>query len=152
DTSHPLMRMLTTISQTGGPRIRHITLAALGLNDVNQLVSDALHCPPDRAHSLSRTVDEKTGGNPFFTIQFITELEEEGLLALLPDAAVWGWDDEQIRAKGYTDNVVDLMVGKFSRFPESTTNVLKQLACLGHRAEFETLRLVFQNSKDMHEH
>ena len=152
DTSHPLQRMLTTISQMG-VRIRHITLAALDLNDVNQLVTDALHCPPDRAQSLSRTVHEKTGGNPFFTIQFITELEEEGLLALLPDAAVWAWDDEQIRAKGYTDNVVDLMVGKFTRFPESTKSVLQQLACLGHRAEFETLRLVFQDSNDdMHEH
>ena len=31
--------------------------------------------------------------------------------------ARWSWDLTRIHAKGYTDNVVDLMVGKLSRLP-----------------------------------
>jgi serine/threonine protein kinase len=38
---------------------------------------------------LAKLVQEKTGGNPFFAIQFLTALAEEGLLRLDPDAAVW---------------------------------------------------------------
>ena len=31
--------------------------------------------------------------------------------------ARWSWDLDRIHAKGYTDNVVDLMLGKLSRLP-----------------------------------
>jgi predicted ATPase len=41
----------------------------------------------------------------------------------------------RIRAKGFTDNVVDLMVGKLSRLPDKTQDALKLLACLGNAAE-----------------
>jgi predicted ATPase len=88
-------------------------------------------------------IHKKTGGNPFLTIQFITELEEEGLLRFEPGVAVWRWDVDRIHAKGYTANVVDLMVGKLSRLPNATQESLKQLACLGNRSEFELLRTVY---------
>jgi predicted ATPase len=41
----------------------------------------------------------------------------------------------RIRAKGFTDNVVDLMVGKLSRLPDKTQDALKLLASLGNAAE-----------------
>jgi predicted ATPase len=59
-------------------------LAPLGLDDVGRLVADALHCEPERARPLAQLVHEKTGGNPFFAIQFFTALAEEGLLAFDP--------------------------------------------------------------------
>jgi predicted ATPase len=83
---------------------------------------------------LARLVYEKTGGNPFFANQFITALAEEGLHSFDYSAARWSWDLNRIHAKGYTDNVVDLMVAKLNRFPLETQNALQQLACLGNRA------------------
>ena len=53
--------------------------------------------------------------------------------------ARWSWDLNRIHAKGYTDNVVDLMVGKLSRLPAETQKALQQLACLGNSAEIATL-------------
>src|SRR5262249_45688904 len=49
-------------------------------------------------------------------------------------------------AKGYTDNVVELMVRKLTRLAPETRNALQQLACLGNRAEFTMLRVVYQDS------
>jgi hypothetical protein len=77
--------------------------------------------------------------NPFFVIQFLTALSEEGLLWFDTDAAAWDWDLVGIRAKGFTDNIVDLMVRKLSRLPLPTIDALKQLACLGHIAKTATL-------------
>ena len=51
----------------------------------------------------------------------------------------WSWDLDRIHAKGYTDNVVDLMVGKLNRLPVETQSALKQLACLGISAELGAL-------------
>ena len=58
---------------------------------------------------------EKTGGNPFFAIQFLTALNEDGLLAFDPVAPAWRWDIDRIRDRNYTDNVADLLVEKMKR-------------------------------------
>ena len=56
--------------------------------------------------------------------------------------ARWSWDLNRIHAKAYTDNVVDLMVGKLARLPAETQEALQQLACLGNIAEIATLSIV----------
>ncbi len=108
DPVHPLLRTLATIRKTDA-RVHEIVLAPLELDDVGRLVADALHCEPEHARPLAELVQEKTAGNPFFAIQFITALNEEGLLAFDPVTGAWRWDMDRIRAKGITDNVVDLM-------------------------------------------
>ena len=139
--SHPLLRTLEAIGNAGA-WVHEIVLAPLGVNDVGRLVSDALHCRPNRARLLAQLVHEKTGGNPFFAIQFFTALTEERLLTFDPDALAWQWDISRIRAKSFTDNVVDLMAAKLRRFSATTQEALKQLACLGNVAEIATLTLV----------
>jgi PAS domain S-box-containing protein len=145
--AHPLLRTLDAI-RDADVRMREIVLAPLGLDDVNRLIDDALHCGPERARPLAQLVQEKTGGNPFFAIQFFTALAEEGLLAFDPIAPSWQWDIDHIRAKSYTDNVVDLMAGKLKRFSVATQEALKQLACLGNVAEIATLSLVHGTTEE----
>jgi PAS domain S-box-containing protein len=145
--SHPLMRTLEVI-RNAGARVQEIVLAPLGLADVGALVSDALHCAPAHARPLAQLVHEKTVGNPFFAIQFLTALAEEGLLTFDPDAAAWMWDVARIHAKGYTDNVVDLMAAKLKRASATTQEALKQLACLGNVAPTATLALVLQETAE----
>ncbi len=123
-------------------------LAPLGLDDVGRLVADALHCAPERAQPLAQLVHEKTGGNPFFAIQFFTALADEGLLAFDSVAPGWQWDIDHIRAKSYTDNVVDLMAGKLRRLSAPTQEALKQLACLGNVAEIATLAMVHGETQE----
>ena len=139
--AHPLLRTLEAIREAGG-RVQEIVLAPLGLDDVGRLVADALHCEPEPARPLAQLVQEKTGGNPFFAIQFFTALADEGLLAFDPVALAWRWDIDRIRARNYTDNVVELMAAKLKRFSATTQEALKQLACLGNVVEIATLTLV----------
>ena len=47
-------------------------------------------------------------------------LAEEGLLRFDHDSAGWCWDLDRIFAKGYTENVADLMVSKLIRLPAET--------------------------------
>ncbi len=145
--SHPLLRMLEAIRKAGA-RVQEIVLAPLVLDDVGALVSDALHCEPEHVRPLAQLVHEKTGGNPFFAIQFFTALAEEGLLAFDPVTRAWQWDMNRIRAKSYTDNVVDLMLGKLKRLSNTTQDALKRLACLGNVVEIATLSLVFGESEE----
>jgi PAS domain S-box-containing protein len=146
-SSHPLTRTLGAICKAG-TTMQEIVLAPLRLEDVDQLVADALHCERDAAHPLAQLVHGKTGGNPFFAIQFLTALADEGLLWFDPVMRAWQWDMNRIHAKGYTDNVVDLMIGKLKRFSATTREVLKHLACLGNVAEIATLALVQEETEE----
>ena len=64
------------------------------------------------------------------------------MLSFDHDAARWSWDLGRIRGKGYTDNLVDLMVGKLTRLTAETQQAVQQLACLGNSATVATLSLV----------
>ena len=147
DSAHPLMRNLDAIRKTGA-RVGEINLAPLAREDLGRLIADTLSCMPAAAAPLARLVHDKTGGNPFFAIQFISVLAEEGLLRFDHDAARWRWELDRLHAKGYTDNVVDLMVGKLTRLPAETQVALQQLACLGNVAEIEILSIVLGKSNE----
>jgi transcriptional regulator with GAF, ATPase, and Fis domain len=147
NSAHPLMRKLEAIRQAGA-MVQEIVLAPLACEDLGQLIAESLHCEPERAFPLAQLVHEKTGGNPFFSIQFITALNEDRLVVFDYRDRRWSWDLNRIHAKGYTDNVVDLMVGKLNRLPVETKNALEQLACLGNRAEFTLLQIVYQDSME----
>jgi predicted ATPase len=139
--AHPLLRTLEAIKKADA-RVGEIVLAPLGLDDVGRLVASAVHCDVEHARPLTQLVHEKTGGNPFFAIQFLTELTEEELLAFDPVAPAWHWDIDRIRAKNYAGDVVDLVAGKLRRLSAPTQEVLKQFACLGNAAETFILILV----------
>jgi PAS domain S-box-containing protein len=138
--SHPLMRTLHSISQAG-VMASEIVLQPLSLKDVNQFIADSLRCEPARVKSLARLVYQKTAGNPFFVIQFLTALAAEHLVKFDARDSVWKWSLAQIKTRGFTDNVVDLMISKLRQLPVATQKMLKLLACLGAKAEMATLAM-----------
>jgi len=149
DSTHPLIRKLDAMRQAGAT-LQDIVLAPLEREDLAQLLSDSLHRETEYAAGLAQLIHERTAGNPFFAIQFISTLSEENLITFDHGMAQWSWDMNSIHAKGYTDNVVDLMVGRLTRLPIETQHALQRLACLGNSVGFVLLRMVYQDSEAMH--
>ncbi|WP_437807424.1 AAA family ATPase [Sorangium sp. So ce1078] len=139
--AHPL-RLTVAEAQKRGALITDIVLAPLSPSDVGALVAGAVHAPAEQVEPLARLVYEKTGGNPFFAIQFLMELHQEGLMAFDAAAAGFRWDIAAIRDKGFSDNVVDLMVGKLKRLSARAQDALKLAACLGSSLTLDTLAVV----------
>ena len=131
DDTHPLMRKIDAI-RNAGTAVREVSLTPLTRADVEHLLADSLRCGSHETGPLAALVHQKTAGNPFFAIQFLTLLAQEDLIRFEHRQARWSWDLEGIHAKGYTDNVVDLMVGKLSRLSERARTGVQQLACLGN--------------------
>jgi PAS domain S-box-containing protein len=137
DASHPLSGMLQDIRRE--TVISEISLGPLGVEQVAQLAADTLRTDIDNVRQLAQLILQKTGGNPFFTIQFIRELAEEHLLAFDPDTFGWQWDMDRIRSKDISDNIADLMTAKLNRLSKATRDVLGQIACLGNAVDRATL-------------
>ena len=79
DATHPLRRKLNAVHKAGA-LVQEIHLASLAHDDFKQLIADALCCDPAHVAPLALLVQEKTAGNPFFVVQFLYTLAEEGLL------------------------------------------------------------------------
>ncbi|MGY3496367.1 ATP-binding sensor histidine kinase [Bradyrhizobium sp. USDA 4502] len=146
-SGHPLIRKLEAIDAV----VHKIILGPLTRGDLGQLISDALHCDTERAMALAQLIHDKTGGNPFFANQLISVLVEESLLVFDGEGR-WSWDIGRIHAKRYSDNVVDLMIGKLSRLPVETQQALQLLACIGNSADVDRLQMVSQQSNDKMHH
>jgi PAS domain S-box-containing protein len=141
-SAHPLMPTLASLSQVGA-RLTQIILAPLGPVNIDRLVADALRCDLNVARPLADLAYEKSAGNPFFTIQFLKALAEEALMAFNPVTLAWQWDIEQIRAKSFSDNVVELMAYKLKRLSKETRLALQRLAYMGNNCKVATLSKVY---------
>ncbi|MFM0221817.1 trifunctional serine/threonine-protein kinase/ATP-binding protein/sensor histidine kinase [Paraburkholderia dipogonis] len=139
--THPLMKSLDAIHHSGTPVV-DIQLAPLSGAHLNQLVADTLHAPPASCEPLTHLICERTESNPFFFIQFLDALHKEGLLRRDAQIQAWRWDLEQIKAKDFADNVVDLMLGKLRQLPTPAQEALQLAACLGNKFDLRTLALV----------
>lgn len=143
--SHPLMEVLRQINATGA-RVSTLSLDPLPHENVLELVMDTFRCDEDHAAPLSRLLVQRTGGNPFFVGQFLTELYRQKLIWVDPGSAVWCWDIDAISAQNLTDNVVDLVLTRLRRLDGETQRALALGACLGIRFESEVLSAMFGES------
>jgi PAS domain S-box-containing protein len=143
DKGHPLRQKIDAIKAAGG-KVAEITLRPLERKHLGQLIADTLRCDLQHALPLAQLVRDKTGGNPFFAVQFVASLVEERMLAFDHRAKRWSWDIDRIHAKRYTDNIVDLIAGKLTRLPPETQQALQVLACLGNVSTFGALSIALE--------
>src|SRR4029453_2953320 len=101
-------------------RVQDIKLTRLTTIDLGSLVADTLRCDAEQVDPLAALVHTKTAGNPFFVIQFLHVLADEGLLAFDHERGRWSWDLAGIHAKRHTDNVVELLAAKLARLQHDT--------------------------------
>ncbi|MBM7113212.1 trifunctional serine/threonine-protein kinase/ATP-binding protein/sensor histidine kinase [Archangium primigenium] len=138
DAAHPLAGVFETFRDAGVPLLR-VELAPLDMAPVTRLVADTVHAVPEQCAELAELAQAKTGGNPFFVIEFLKTLHQEGALTFDAVAGRFRWDLAAIGAMQVTDNVVDLVCRRMARLSEATREVLKQAACIDNTFDLETL-------------
>jgi predicted ATPase/signal transduction histidine kinase len=128
--SQPLAALLGKL-RDGSAAMREMALAPLAEADVDRLVAETLHRSVVEAAPLSRLVHEKTGGNPFFAIHFLTALYSKRLITFDRAGNRWTWDMARVGAEHTTDNVAELMVAKLRELPGPTQKALSLAAHIG---------------------
>ena len=154
DSTHPLAITLESLRKQGAV-IQEIVLAPLTLEPLSQLIAETLHHPTDTVRPLAELVLHKTEGNPFFINEFLKTLYAENCLTFDPPQSPrssggskggWQWNIEQIQAMNITDNVVELMMSKLSKLPESVQQILRLAACVGNEFDLDTLSMICETA------
>lgn len=136
DASHPFMLAVQEIEKSAAI-VHEVKLGPLALPDVVSLVGATVRCDEEQALPLATLLHRRTAGNPFFLVQLLRALHEDGLFSL--DEGRWTWDMSQILALGLTDDVVDLMASRLLRLPESTKSLLRLASCIGNQFDLGVL-------------
>jgi diguanylate cyclase (GGDEF)-like protein len=143
--AHPLTGALEKIRRSE-VCLSEVVLGPLPPASLTQFVADTVRQSAEAVAPLAQLVHGKTEGNPFFAIHFLTMLHTEGLL--FSSDGSWQWDLDAIRRQGFTDNVVDLMLGRLNRLPAPTRNALTLAACLAGTVDAATLALLSGRAED----
>ncbi|MDY7226060.1 AAA family ATPase [Hyalangium rubrum] len=139
--AHPLGVALEE-ARKAGARLGDIHLQPLGLDQTRQLVGDALPgTRPEVLKGMSTVLQEKTAGNPFFLLQLLRTLHQDGLLVRAPEEG-WSWDEAGVKARAYSDNVVEFMAGRLQLLPGPTQQLLRLAAGVGNVFSVPTLALL----------
>lgn len=89
----------------------------------------------------------KTKGNPFFSVQFLKSLHDDGLIVLNFDAGYWQYDISKIKDLTLTDDVVEFIALQIEILPIYThQKILKLAACIGNQFDLKTLAIVNEKS------
>ncbi|MBG1266113.1 ATP-binding sensor histidine kinase [Nostoc sp. WHI] len=143
--AHPLYLTLQEIEKAKAI-INTIILTPLNQDDLNHLIADTLHCPEVVATPLTQMVFAKTKGNPFFSVQFLKSLHDDGLIVLNFDVGHWQYDISKIKELALTDDVVEFIALQIEKLPINTQKVLKLAACIGNQFDLKTLAIVNEKS------
>ena len=143
--THPLTTTLNSLKEENCT-INEIILAPLDLNHISQLIAETVDRDDKTIEELAELVLRKTDGNPFFLRQFLKTLHQENLIYFDPKTPGWRWAIAKIEATDITNNVVDLMIRKLKKLPESVQKILQLAACIGNRFDLNSLSIVYEAS------
>ncbi|WP_022723645.1 ATP-binding sensor histidine kinase [Rhodopseudomonas sp. B29] len=151
DAAHLLSGTLASVRQTAS-HIEELRLTPLGQAHLRAMVADVLRSDDDAVAPLAALLHRKTGGNPFFAIQFFSSLLHEQLVHFDAAQQAWRWNIDLIDAKGFTDNVLDLMSRKLERLQPRSQSILQLFSCLGMTADAGLLgRLCDLTTDEIHD-
>ncbi len=128
--SHPLAEALRDLE-----RIRptsSLRLEGMHQEDLAALVVNILHQESEEPPDLAAVLHAKTGGNPFFVIQLLRALHDNGLITFDPESRRWVYSAEQVASVPVADNVVQLLENSIDRFSPDMRFTLGLAACVGH--------------------
>ncbi|MFL6602433.1 MAG: AAA family ATPase [Steroidobacteraceae bacterium] len=143
---HPLPARVAAIRGLG-LQVAELPVQPLSRLHLNRLVSDTLRTESSRCEPLTQVIFRRTQGNPFFFVQFLRSLHQEGLLRWQAQERSWTWQLTEIEGKDLAGDAVELIIGKLQRLAPQTQQILQFAACLGNRFEWHSLALASGHSQ-----
>ncbi|MCC5813895.1 MAG: AAA family ATPase [Leptospira sp.] len=139
DTSHPFQLLINDIAEEGIlPEL--IELKPLTVDNLADLVSEALSTDKNSVQSLASIIYSKTNGNPFFVSELLKQLISEELIYLKTEGEHgWHWDEEKIQSSNISENVVELLLKRITKLSEDNQEVLKYSSIIGSKFDLKTL-------------
>ena len=138
EASDPFKVVIQEILQAGGI-VETLQVPPLPISAIEELISDTFPHSDVPIGDLTHSIFNKTGGSPFFVLQFLKMLYCEKLVNFDIKKKCWTWKFDQIQNLQVTENVATLIGTKIKQLPLQTQYLLKTAAAIGHTFDLQTL-------------
>lgn len=128
-------------------------LKCLEKDYIEWFVADSLLMKCSDIKELAFFIQEKTRGNIFFTRQFLTFLQNKGILYLHSEKNEvfnyqWKWNIEAIRNQCPTENVIDVVLENLKLMSKEDLSTVQKAACIGNCFDIDILAVVCNMNND----
>ncbi|MCM1984331.1 EAL domain-containing protein [Lyngbya confervoides] len=125
----PKVQPLLTTLREQGIQVTQLTVQPLSPADLNQLVSETLHCTVQESLPLAQSLYRNTQGNPFYCLHRLRSLHRSGHIFLDREAGRWGYRRQDLALPPQAD-VTCLVSNQLQQLPQKTRQILGMAACL----------------------
>ncbi|MBV9463064.1 MAG: hypothetical protein JO317_02445, partial [Verrucomicrobiae bacterium] len=136
DSSHPVSR-LKEVLKSGEIGFDDIQVKAFELEQTKEIVSRVLLEPPERVERLADYLRGRTHGNPFFILELLRTMVEEGVVRY--ENGRCHFDAAELERVNLPDNIVEAVLRRMRDLPEADLQVLSFAAVIGKQVELGLL-------------
>ncbi|KAL3926732.1 MAG: hypothetical protein SGBAC_013354, partial [Bacillariaceae sp.] len=145
--------LIKTIKSLAGKKsnfgfdISEIVVANCGSNDVHKIMMKMMDTDDaESSRDLAELCFQRTLGNPFFVIEFMSMLQREDLITFNLGTMKWVYDVSTIADTTVsTANVVELLKSRIQKMPADVQVLLQLAACLGPTLKIPILETLWKN-------
>lgn len=104
---------------------------------MNKFAAGLLMAPEEQTPPVSDFLYQKTGGNPFFAIELLKQLIDEG--ALTHKNNRWAFNDTKLNAIEISDSIVDIILKRMNRLTRNEIDILSCASVMGEKFNMQIL-------------
>jgi hypothetical protein len=129
-SAHPIFKFIEKMSKNNTP-VQLLGLSGVNRSELNCMISDALCILPRHCKDLSDIIHSKTKGDPYFALEMLSALVDQGLLQFSYSKRQWIWNQANIMYLDVTSNVLHLLKNKMLTMSKEMQTALKVCSCFG---------------------
>lgn len=134
---HPLAILLKNCRESGMV-YREINLRPLQPKEMGLLIKDTFGYKEEVPGQLLMTVQERTKGNPFYSLQMLRSLVDEKVLYL--EESQWKFDEEKIRRVDLPSSLIELLLGRLDQLKPEIKRILTYASVIGREFSYKLLK------------
>jgi predicted ATPase len=129
--------------------ITDIVLDCLDAFHINEIVAFKLGVTSSSTMSLSQLIWKKTGGNPFYTLNFLEMLYKHSLIRREKNGT-WIWDQSQIlRTTNVSDNLASILKSRLQCLHDQVRSILQIASFIGCEFPASILATILYEEQDI---
>lgn len=129
-------------------KVHNLYLGNLSLKYCTDMLATCLHMDPEEVQKLALVIYSVTEGNPYFTLELLSSLNEKSLLFFDYNSGSWKWDLEAIRNLKISGDVAELIDQRINKLSHDLREFLQIAACLSGGLRHEILLSLFDKPEN----
>ncbi|MFA5116606.1 MAG: AAA family ATPase, partial [Candidatus Omnitrophota bacterium] len=146
DPTHPLAQLIKKLKEQQTP-LSEIPVRFFSLEETSQMISQIIMEKEDVVISLAQELNERTKGNPFFTLELLHSLVDTKVIYLKNDR--YAYDLEKLKTASLPTTIVDAVLKRMNDLSEENLQIISYASVMGKEIEFELLTELTNKSPDI---